>query len=112
MTAGPAIEVRDLHFAYRGAPREVLGGVSLTVEPGRRVLVIGANGAGKTTLLRILAGQHTVDPARAGSGRLRSTTRPSRGASSFSAGDSRSTSTCASTRSSRGRSRSIRRGAT
>ena len=64
MTAGPAIEVRDLHFAYRGAPREVLGGVSLTVEPGRRVLVIGANGAGKTTLLRILAGKHMVDPAR------------------------------------------------
>src|SRR6185295_10645256 len=64
MTAGPAIEVRDLHFAYRGAPREVLAGVSLTVEPGRRVLVIGANGAGKTTLLRILAGKHMVGPDR------------------------------------------------
>src|SRR5690349_903624 len=64
MTAGPAIEVRDLHFAYRGAAREVLGGVSLTVEPGRRVLVIGANGAGKTTLLRILAGKHMVGPER------------------------------------------------
>ncbi|HSS01985.1 MAG TPA: ATP-binding cassette domain-containing protein [Kofleriaceae bacterium] len=64
MTAGPAIEVRDLHFAYRGAACEVLGGVSLTVEPGRRVLVIGANGAGKTTLLRIIAGKHMVGPER------------------------------------------------
>ena len=64
MTAGPAIEVRDLHFAYRGQPREVLAGVSLTVEPGRRVLVIGANGAGKTTLLRILAGKHMVGADR------------------------------------------------
>jgi CCR4-NOT complex subunit CAF16 len=64
MTAVPAIEVRDLHFAYRGAPREVLDGVSLSVAAGRRVLVIGANGAGKTTLLRIIAGKHMVDPDR------------------------------------------------
>jgi CCR4-NOT complex subunit CAF16 len=56
----PVIEVRDLHFAYRGAPREVLAGVDLTVRAGRRVLVIGANGAGKTTLLRIVAGKHMV----------------------------------------------------
>jgi CCR4-NOT complex subunit CAF16 len=59
-----AIEVRDLHFAYRGDPREVLSGVSLAVAPGRRVLMIGANGAGKTTLLRIIAGKHMVDRHR------------------------------------------------
>jgi CCR4-NOT complex subunit CAF16 len=64
MTAAPVIEVRDLHFAYRGDPRAVLAGVNLTVLPGRRVLVIGANGAGKTTLLRIIAGKHMVDPER------------------------------------------------
>jgi CCR4-NOT complex subunit CAF16 len=58
------IEVRDLHFAYRGDPREVLAGVSLRVQAGRRVLVIGANGAGKTTLLRVLAGKHMIDPER------------------------------------------------
>ncbi|HEX2686850.1 MAG TPA: ATP-binding cassette domain-containing protein [Kofleriaceae bacterium] len=62
MTAAPVIEVRDLHFAYRGDPRQVLAGVNLTVAPGRRVLVIGANGAGKTTLLRIIAGKHMVGP--------------------------------------------------
>jgi CCR4-NOT complex subunit CAF16 len=53
--------VRNLHFAYRGASREVLSGVNLEVAPGRRVLMIGANGAGKTTLLRIIAGKHMVD---------------------------------------------------
>jgi CCR4-NOT complex subunit CAF16 len=63
MTA-PVIEVRDLHFTYRGAPREVLAGVDLTIQAGRRVLVIGANGAGKTTLLRILAGKHMVAAER------------------------------------------------
>jgi len=64
MTAAPVIEVRNLHFAYRGDPRPVLAGVDLTVQAGRRVLVIGANGAGKTTLLRIIAGKHMVDPER------------------------------------------------
>ncbi|HUJ63277.1 MAG TPA: ATP-binding cassette domain-containing protein [Kofleriaceae bacterium] len=63
MTA-PAIVVRDLAFAYRGATRRVLDGIDLTVEAGRRVLVIGANGAGKTTLLRVIAGKHMVEPDR------------------------------------------------
>ena len=59
-----AIVVRGFEFAYRGAARNVLDGVDLTVEAGRRVLVIGANGAGKTTLLRVIAGKHLVDPDR------------------------------------------------
>ena len=57
-----AIEVRELSFAYRGNPRRVLDRVSIVVERGQRVLVIGANGAGKSTLLRVLAGKHLVDP--------------------------------------------------
>ena len=61
--AAPVIQVRDLHFAYRGDPRPVLAGVELEIEAGRRVLVVGANGAGKTTLLRVLAGKHMVDPS-------------------------------------------------
>jgi CCR4-NOT complex subunit CAF16 len=58
----PAIVVRGLDFGYRGDPRRVLAGIDLTIEAGRRVLVIGANGAGKTTLLRVLAGKHMVAP--------------------------------------------------
>ena len=49
-----SIEIRNLSFAY-GA-RRVLDGVSLTVESGEMVGVLGPNGSGKTTLLKLLSG--------------------------------------------------------
>jgi branched-chain amino acid transport system ATP-binding protein len=48
------LEVRDLHAGY-GAT-QVLRGVSLEVEAGEIVALLGANGAGKTTTLRALCG--------------------------------------------------------
>jgi ATP-binding cassette subfamily B protein len=48
------IELRDLAFAYAGGPN-VVDGVSLTIEPGERIAIVGATGAGKTTLVRLLA---------------------------------------------------------
>ncbi|HJT64507.1 MAG TPA: heme ABC exporter ATP-binding protein CcmA, partial [Candidatus Limnocylindria bacterium] len=51
--ATPGIETRDLARLFRRSP--ALAGVSVRVEAGRAVAVLGANGAGKTTLLRILA---------------------------------------------------------
>jgi len=48
------LEVKDLHAGY--GPIEVLKGVSLTVDPGEIVTVIGANGAGKTTTLMTISG--------------------------------------------------------
>jgi phospholipid/cholesterol/gamma-HCH transport system ATP-binding protein len=48
------IEVRDLYHSF--GDKEVLKGISFSIEQGQCVAVMGASGGGKTTLLRILAG--------------------------------------------------------
>ncbi len=48
------LEVRDLRVAYGAI--EALKGISLDVEEGQVVTLIGTNGAGKTTTLRTLSG--------------------------------------------------------
>lgn len=45
------IEVRDVHYTYPGGV-EALKGVSLTIQNGDFVAVMGQNGAGKTTLVK------------------------------------------------------------
>lgn len=49
----PAIQTRDLSFAYKDRP--VLHSVSLSVEKGEMLGILGPNGSGKTTLLKILS---------------------------------------------------------
>jgi iron complex transport system ATP-binding protein len=46
--------VDGLQFSYGASP--VLRGVSLSIQPGAFVGILGPNGSGKTTLLRLLAG--------------------------------------------------------
>jgi len=50
----PILDVRDVHTYYGNI--EALKGVSLRVEQGEIVTLIGSNGAGKTTMLRTIAG--------------------------------------------------------
>jgi branched-chain amino acid transport system ATP-binding protein len=50
----PILDVQDVHTYYGNI--EALKGVSLRVEQGEIVTLIGSNGAGKTTTLRTIAG--------------------------------------------------------
>ncbi len=50
----PMLEVNDLHTYYGNI--HALKGISLTVEQGEIVTLIGGNGAGKTTTLRTITG--------------------------------------------------------
>ncbi|QAT82875.1 Lipid A export ATP-binding/permease MsbA [Corallococcus coralloides] len=48
------IELRDVRFRYAGSDREILRGVSVTLEPGQLVAVLGTTGSGKSTLINLL----------------------------------------------------------
>ena len=50
------IEVRNLGFRYDAHAPYVLSNVSLSIEPGQKVALVGRSGCGKSTLARLLLG--------------------------------------------------------
>jgi ABC transport system ATP-binding/permease protein len=58
----PIVALEDIHVVF--ATRAVLAGVTLGIDRGQRVGVVGRNGDGKSTLFRVLAGVAEPDSGR------------------------------------------------
>ncbi|WP_433509523.1 thiol reductant ABC exporter subunit CydD [Nonomuraea sp. CA-143628] len=54
--APPSIRLEDVTVCYPGRADPALEHVSLTIEPGERVALVGASGGGKSTLLHLILG--------------------------------------------------------
>lgn len=59
----PLVAVQSLSYTYPGAAAPALSDISLSLEPGEYLAVVGANGSGKSTLVRCLNGL-VVPPPR------------------------------------------------
>lgn len=55
-TRDGSVDLRDVSFTYPGAETSALDRVSLRVEPGERLGILGPNGGGKSTLLKLVLG--------------------------------------------------------
>jgi ATP-binding cassette, subfamily B, bacterial CvaB/MchF/RaxB len=52
------IDVRGVSFRYADNEADVLQGLTLSIEPGESVAIVGPSGGGKTTLLKLMLGIH------------------------------------------------------
>jgi ABC-type bacteriocin/lantibiotic exporter with double-glycine peptidase domain len=53
---GVSIATKDLRFRYPSARSASIDGISMQIEPGERVAIMGSDGSGQSTLLKLLGG--------------------------------------------------------
>lgn len=59
MAQAPLLQLSDISLTFGGDP--VFSDLSLTVQPGDRVALVGRNGTGKSTLMKVMAGLVEAD---------------------------------------------------
>lgn len=57
-TNGYEIEMTNVSFGYE-EDKKIISNLSLKIEPGEKVCIMGSEGAGKSTLLKLLTGSYT-----------------------------------------------------
>lgn len=58
-----SIEVDDVHFSYRNGT-EILKGLSLNIQKGQKIALVGASGGGKSTFVQVLLGLYIPQKGR------------------------------------------------
>ncbi|MFI0193097.1 ATP-binding cassette domain-containing protein [Streptomyces sp. NPDC017082] len=58
------IRLEEVVYQYPGKDKPAVDGVSLTLERGRILAIVGANGSGKSTLTRLLTGIYLADKGK------------------------------------------------
>ncbi|MFJ6793737.1 ATP-binding cassette domain-containing protein [Streptomyces sp. NPDC091268] len=63
---GPVEQIRldEVVYQYPGKDKPAVAGVSLTLERGRILAIVGANGSGKSTLTRLITGVYLSDKGK------------------------------------------------
>ncbi|MGR3583292.1 MAG: ABC-F family ATP-binding cassette domain-containing protein [Pseudooceanicola nanhaiensis] len=59
MARAPLLQLSDISLTFGGDP--VFEGLSLNIQPGDRVALVGRNGSGKSTLMKVMAGLVEAD---------------------------------------------------
>jgi ATP-binding cassette subfamily F protein uup len=59
MARAPLLQLADISLTFGGDP--VFSDLSLVVQPGDRVALVGRNGSGKSTLMKVMAGMIEPD---------------------------------------------------
>ncbi|WP_435168000.1 ABC-F family ATP-binding cassette domain-containing protein [Falsirhodobacter sp. 1013] len=59
MARTPLLQLNEISLTWGGDP--IFDGLSLVVQPGDRVALVGRNGSGKSTLMKVMAGLVEVD---------------------------------------------------
>jgi len=59
MARAPVLQLTDITLSYGG--EALLDDISLVIQPGDRLALVGRNGSGKSTLMKVMAGQVEAD---------------------------------------------------